>query len=196
MSGQTLIIDGLTSKSASVDNSNRLKTHATTEDQAIDASLKGNAFSITTGVINLTSDNLSYILYVKNNESFDWVIKTASFDYGATESTGDFFLNFAVGPIGGTLITGGSDSIGINLNLGSAKQLGAGIKVGQDGSTIEGGRLTPLALIPEGTSFRELQANPIIVTPGTSFAVGIKPPVGNVSMNCNVQFVLYREDEI
>jgi len=190
--GKILISDGLTSKTARVDARNRLHTLAITRQESVDASLEGDTFFITTGLVNLTSNDLSYFLFVKNNEKVDWIIDSLIGGYGATDGTGDSFNLFNVGAENGTLISSGFDLPAINLNIGSPEQLDATIKLGGEGSTITDGQNTPPTLIPATTTFRRFTVGQIIIPPGTNFSIAYQPPTGNTGQNVDVQIVLHR----
>lgn len=190
--GKILISDGLTGKTVRVDSRNRLSTVSITRPESVDASLEGNTFFITTGLVNLISDDLSYFLYVENNENVDWIIDSLIGGYGTTDGVGDSFNLFNVGAQNGTLITSGFDLPAINLNIGSPEQLDATIKLGGEGSTITDGQNTPPTLIPATTTFRRFTVGQIVIPPGTNFSIAYQPPTSNTSQNVDVQIVLHR----
>ncbi|MBV1929895.1 MAG: hypothetical protein KUG81_10350 [Gammaproteobacteria bacterium] len=192
MSGVSIISDGRTGNKAGVSDENRLLTASVSQPHAVASSLNGDTFFIETGLINLTSDTLSHLLYFKNTDGQSWGVESWSATFGATDGTGDVVNIFTFAPTGGTLLDSGTDGVVANLNFGSAKQLGVVVKIGAEGSTLTGGAQTPDTLIPEGVSFREFPASPIIIPAGASIAAGFKPPPGNTSMNVSTQLVVYR----
>jgi hypothetical protein len=194
MSGDSVITDGRTGKTAKVDDDNRLNTAAVVKSAAIQASIDGDTFFLTTGSVNLTTDNESWLLYAKNEDTVPWVVDSIAAAYGAsTDGGGDAFNQFNVGASEGTLIDAGADLPAINLNIGSPKQLAGMFKLGGEGSTVTNGVNTPKTLVPEGLLVREFPAGPVTIPPGASFAVAYTPPVGNTSQNTTVQIVIFRE---
>ena len=193
MSGRTSILDPLSSDAAQVTKQNRLKTASSSQSQSIVQALNGETFIITTGSVNVTDAALSYLLYVKNSEQTNWVIEFIGGTFGATDGTGDGFVRFAIGPTAGTLVTAGTDFVPANLNFGSPTRLTGVFKIGATGSTITDGFVADPTLIPEGLATRIFPARPLIIAPGSSFAIGFQPPTGNTSMNIQLQVPVYRE---
>ncbi len=194
MSGEIVIKDGSGGNVAKVDDQKRLHTAAVSKSAVIDASINGETFFITTGNVNLTSGNESWLLYVKNDDTVQWVVESIEAAFGeSTGGSGDMFNQFNVGATEGTLIDSGADLPAINLNIGSPKRLAATIKLGAEGSTITNGINTPKTLIPEGSLIRMFSAGPVVIPPGASFAVAYTPPVGNTSQNTSVQIVIFRD---
>jgi len=194
MSGDTVIQDGRSGNSAKVGANNRLHTDAISKAAVIESSLNGDTYIFTTGSINLTSDSISWILFAKNTDTVPWVVESITATYGkSTGGSGDSFNQFNTGATSGTLVDDGVDSVGINLNIGSPKPLTAIVKIGGEGKTITDGLNAPITLIPEGALFRTFPAGPVVVPPGTSFAVAFTPPVGNTNQNTAVQVVFFRE---
>ena len=50
-----------------------LNTNATTLSKQLQKSLSGDTFAVATSDVNLTTDNESFLLYIVNNEQFNWV---------------------------------------------------------------------------------------------------------------------------
>lgn len=194
MSGDSTIVDGRTGNTAKVDGNNRLNTAAVSKPAVVDASLNGETFFVTTGTVNLTSDNLSWLLFLKNEDVVPWVVQSLAAYFGATTGgSGDKFNQFNVGATEGTLISAGADLPAINLNIGSPKQLAGTFKLGGEGSTITDGINTPQTLEPEGLVAREFEAGPVVIPPGASFAAGYQPPAGNTDQNTSIQIVVFRD---
>ncbi len=194
MSGDSRIVDGSSGNSAKVDDGNRLHTAAVSKSAVVDASINGETFFMTTGSVNLTTDTESWLLYIKNDDTLQWVVESLQASYGAsTGGAGDIFNQFNVGATEGTLISAGIDIPAINLNIGSPKQLPSTVKLGGEGKTITNGVNTPKTLIPEGELVRTFAAGPVVIPPGSTFAVAFTPPVGNTSMNVSAQIVIFRD---
>lgn len=193
MSGESTIKDGRGGETARVGKNNRLFTDTISKDAVIDSSLNGNTFFMTTGSVNLTSDSESWLLFLKNNDTFQWVVESLEAAFGATDGVGDSFVQFNVGATEGTLISEGVDLPAINLNIGSPKQLPSTVKLGGEGKTLTNGVNTPKTLIPEGSKVRTFTAGPVIIPPGVSFSIAYTPPSGNTNQNVSAQIVIFRE---
>ena len=61
---------------AQVTSRNKLAVDSVSTDIAVDENKRGNSYNINTGVITLTDAADTPVLYVKNNEDEDLVIKT------------------------------------------------------------------------------------------------------------------------
>lgn len=195
MSGDIVIKDGSSGRSAKVDSNGRVAVASVSKSAVIDASINGETFFITTGSVNLTDAAEAWLLYVKNDETVQWVVESIAAHMGATDGVGDSFHQFNVGATEGTLISAGIPLPAINLNIGSPKQLESTIRLGGQGKTITNGINTPKTLEPEGLLIREFEAGPVVIPPGTSFAVAYTPPAGNTSQNTSVQIVIFRDTD-
>lgn len=193
MSGTSVIQDGRGGKTAEVDDDNRLSVKAVTVDEKTAKSSSGDSYIITSAIVELTNDLESALLYIKNNEDVDWIISSTSVEFGATDGTGDMLINFTLGATGGTIIDNAVPANVSNLNLGSAKPLGAIAVRGVEGDTLTGGGGGD-SLVSEGTKNKVLPTSPIILAPGTSIGVGITPSAGNTSMKVIIGLLIYRND--
>ena len=192
-SGLTNLVDAKTQRGSGVNTRGQLSVAASSQPQNIVEALAGGAFLATTGAVELTSAAYSHLIYLKNNEDVQWIIPVLTGTFGATNGVGDLLMQFTINPTGGTLITAGTSFNPANLNFGSSKTLGGAFIIGSEGSTIAGGFSASPALIPEGVSQRVFPGNPLILAPGSSMAMGIKPSTGNTSMNIQIQVPIYRE---
>lgn len=193
MSGESTIADGRSGTTAKVDTNNRLTVASVSKAAVIDSSLNGNTFFMTTGSVNLTSDSESWLLFLRNNDTVQWVVESLEAAFGVTDGVGDSFIQFNVGATEGTLISEGVDLPAINLNIGSPKQLPSTVKLGGEGKTLTNGINTPKTLIPEGSLVRTFTAGPVIIPPGVSFSIAYTPPPGNTDQNVSTQIVIFRE---
>ena len=192
MSGNLVIVDPLTGEPVRVKPRNQLDVAATTESREVTEALHGNTFLATTGSVLLTSANYSHLLYIKNNEQIRWIINAISGTFGATDGAGDVFMQFTINPTGGTLLSA-TEFAPANLNFGSPNILTGDFRIGGEGGTVSGGFSAAPTLIPEGVPLRRFPGRPIILAPGSSMAIGIKPATGNTGMNIQIQVPLYRE---
>lgn len=194
MSGNCTIVDGRTGRTAEVDELNRLITFSTVQDDRTASSLAGNTFIITHPIINLTSDSESCLLYAKNSDSFPWTLDAINADIGpSTGGAGGMLKNrIVVGVNGGTILTA-SDALAANTNLGSANPLAGVFKYGGEGITATGAVEPPAGITPSDQRSGSFTLGPIVVTPGTSFAILFTPPTGNTSLDIKVSVALHRE---
>lgn len=189
-----VIKSGKTGNTADVDDEGRLLTKSVSEDISVDSALKGAAFFLTTGVIDLTSSNESQIIYVKNNDTVDWVVR--DFNTVVNQSVGapdlEVMTRFTISPTGGTIVSG-ANFIPANLNLGDSKSLAGVFKVGGEGFTVSGGISVPQNMYLPNRNNPAASANPIIVAPGTGFAFAIEPATGNTSLKVVFNATVYRD---
>ena len=190
----TVIKSGDTGKTANVDSRNRLETLATSSDISVDAAQQGEAFFLTTSVLELTSASESGLFYMKNTDSIDWVLR--DFNAVITQSTGaadlPLLTRFTIGPTGGTLLSG-TAIIPANLNLGSSKSLAGTFAKGGEGFTVTGGVQVPQNMYLPDRNNLAVSANPIIIAPGTSFSFSLTPGTGNTSVKVVFNVTLYRD---
>lgn len=175
---------------AKVDSANRLYTFSTIQDEFTLGVSEGEAFSISTGVINLTSANESGVLYFKNLEDRDVIVKELFIQTGiSTGGSGDVIRTDYIAPTGGTLISAASAGIKINLNAGSLKTIDMTVYKGVEGSTVSGALASLDSLLRLDNNF--VQSTGTILTKGSALAMTITPPTGNTSMNVSVTLTLF-----
>lgn len=191
----SVIKSGGSGNTADVDDENRLRTFSVSQDETVHASGEGDSYSITSGIVTLTSDSTSYFLYFKNNDTVDWVIDNTVRRYGPSTGAPGAPLesNIVLDPTGGTLIDSGTITTGLNLNIGSPNVLRGTVKVGGEGDTATGGIALPPSLIISDSSITDFAAGPIIIPPGSSAATGTTPATGNTSMKLQYNIILYRQ---
>ena len=191
----TTISDGQTGSTAGVNSRNMLETFSVTQQDSTDASLGGNTFFVTHDIVTLTTDNQSFVFYVKNDDTVDWVVNEFQSFYGKSENgSGDLSSTFIINPTGGSLIANEVAGFAGNMNLGSPKVLLGSIFKGVEGDTITGGVSVPDNLVPAESSSDNFTAGPIVIAAGTSFAFGATPPVGNTSMNVKFTIIIHRDE--
>lgn len=194
MSGQSLIIDGETSRSARVNNDGQLSTFAQVVSNSLAASIKGDRYNVgMDGFVTVTDDNETPLLYIQNNEheTTGWAITLLSLTSAVSDGTGDWFVSFYTNPTSGTIITGGTDALIISQNLGSQKPLETTAKIGGTGDTLVGNTKVD-RLIPMAPASVSIPLDAVVMPPGTSFAMTITPPTGNTSMKVDAGVSLLR----
>ena len=186
----TIIKDGAGSGDVvEVDSTNRLRTRSVSDTGDVEALKDGRAFITATGVVNLTTDCVSFLIHLKNCDDRDiFVYEILSSTGTSTCGAGDRIHRFAFCPTGGTLICCGASSVISNLNLGSGLNASCvTATVGAEGSTIVGFSTT--SLFPEAA--RQTLTDVAVVPKGASFAIGVTPPTGNTSMNAYFAIKFY-----
>jgi len=187
---ELVIKGGGSGNTAAVDNLNRLNTFSVTQAQQVHSSTTGNAFFISTGIINLTTANKSEVVFIANDDTVGWVVDEIASTFGAsTGGAGDFASTATIGP---STITSSSAIPAVNLNLGSPKTLSGRFLAGSEGSTPTGGIGGLPGIVPSDQISVLFNAGPVIIAPGTSASIGITPPAGNTSLNVDITVVVYR----
>ena len=179
---------------AKVDDSNRLHTFSTIESGFRSAKKNGGAFFISSGIIELTSDNESGVLYIKSNENS--LISIASITVRCGTSVGgatdDYIRRDYTLPSTGTLITEAKPAVVANLLAADSRVLDADTFLGAEGDTVGGTPFTDDML--QLTDSIRNEGSGFIVPKGTSLGMSITPPIGNTSMKFQVTVTLYLLD--
>ena len=174
-----------------VDMNNRAHVQSLSINYEDFAVLDGESFGVLSPVINLTTDNISYLLYVSNTNSHDLVLDNVDIYMGTSDAaTKEWLFDFYIAPSGGTLITAGSTAFAANNNLGSSNTLSVTATSGIEGSTVTGG-IPVQAPIPGEQVWRFAQK--VVIPSGTAFAIGVKPPAGNTSANVTIGTTIIRQ---
>lgn len=189
----TGIIDPRNGNAAAVDNKGRMAALASTKDEAVDASIDGDTYYLSTQPVNLTTDGESWLYYLENTDTVAWVVSSMFATIGATVGgSGNGAFLFGQNITGGTVADAGNpDILPANLNTASRKPLPAVAKLGGEGRTavLAGGSEF---LWPAGVAFQTFPGGPIVIAPGTSFVFGFRPPTGNTSQDVQFSMTLYR----
>jgi hypothetical protein len=181
----SVIEDGKGSgKKAYVDDENHLVTHAYTEQFKEFALLTGDAFNINTGIINLTSDSATPVLYIENKGVGDFVIPTITYILRAsTGGSGDLIVNVYKNITGGTIISNATDvEMKNSRNVGLSKTPVGNIYKGATGDTRIGGEKI-ISTITGAESRVVIEPGDTIIPRFKNICFEIIPPTGNTSMN-------------
>lgn len=178
-----------------IDANNRIQAFSTsrTEDQA--ATEAERSYNINTGIINLTNDSETPVLYFKNNENSAYHITAIAVGFGATTGgSGDPNIIKGIrNPDDGTIISTATDvDINSNRNFGSANTLEASVYKGATGLTLTGGN--EHIIFYQGSSGRLFASVDEIVPKGSSFGITITPQSGNTSLNIYVALISHLEN--
>jgi hypothetical protein len=188
------ILDGKGSgKEAGVDDNNRLLTNSIVEDISNHVTEYGGKYNLNTGNITLTGNATeSAVMYLKNNEEYDYTITAIVYNLGSSASgTGQVQCDVYFKTTGGTIVSGATDvDINVNQNLGSASALVADVYKGAEANTQTGGTLAVTSLInPATRAFIGL--GQILVPKGESISITMTTPSGNTSMTVQCALVGY-----
>ena len=190
----TTIKDGTgTGNNVKVDSTNRLYTRGIETGLFQQALIDGEGFFTSSGVQTLTSANISYLLYLKNNDNRDLLVSLIILNLGVTTGgAGDVTITSVINPTAGTLISAGATGVPANSNLGSAITADLTILTGSEGLTITDGVKIP-SIFPHPVRI-EVE-NSVIVPKGATLAFGATPPAGNTSMKIQIGLqVLFLEE--
>ena len=177
-----------TGRLAKVGDQNRVHTHALSASTSTVASVKGDAFNISSNLVTLTNDSEAALLYIQNNEDADISIITEFVNIGTStgapgvEGTTMFYLN----PTGGTLISNAVEAQVLNRRIGDNETLDADTFRGVQGDTITGGNSIPIPS-PGGAI-----ASEYIIPKGASFALSYTPASGNTNIDIQIGFLVIK----
>ena len=172
--------------SAEVDSENRLRVFSISEQEVDNASSLGNSYNFNTGVINLTSDSKSAVLYIKNNGDPDLVLTHLSYSMGnSTGGTGDVLVTVLRNPTTGTIISNAVDMEvgGVNRNFGSSKSLTTDSYKGAEASTFTNGVKITDTIINQAPIRVAIELNGISIPKGSSIGIDITPATSNSNVN-------------
>jgi len=192
--GITVVVDGITSQAARVNEDGQLSTFSQVVSNSLAASIKGDRYNISPdGFITLTDDVETPVIYVQNNEpeTIGWALTQLLIVSTLSDGAGEWFVSFYTNPTSGTIITGGTDALVISQNLGSQKPLEVTAKTGSTGDTLAG-NVKLDRLIPMTPASITIPLDAIVIPPGTSFGMTVTAPVGNTFVKIDVGVSLLR----
>lgn len=192
----SILKDGTgTGSSVKVNSLNELNTRSVSENASLSAARRGLGTNLVSGIISLTTDGESAVMYVKNTSTkYDLIIDTLAVGIGKVNGTVD---NPAVirgyqNPTGGTIISDAT-SIDINNNrkTGSPSPFSGLAYKGGEGKTQTGGDLS--VILFQNANGRAAAPLNIIVPEGQSFVVTVEP---NGTSGCDIYcaFVSYYQE--
>lgn len=192
----TVIKDGAgTGYSTKVDSLNRLHTTSVVQSAWNFALSRGKAFSISTGVIALTSADESALIYISFNEAVGVVLEEVVVTIGnSTNGSGDVLTNAYVVPTAGTVISDAVAITPVNLNQSSAVELNATAYSGGEGKTLTGETFTVPGITK--ADFENKPGKGAFLARGASFGTSVFPPVGNTSLNVVLTYYVYIPEDV
>jgi hypothetical protein len=180
-----IIEDGKGSgKKASVSDNNHLFVHAYAEEFKEFALVTGDAFNINTGLITVTDDSPSPILYLENTGEGDFVIPQITYSLrDSTGGSGDCIINVYKNITGGTIVSNETVvEMKHSRNVKLSKTPPGNIYKGGTGYTRIGGEkiISTLTGFPDRIAF---EPGDTIIPKAKNICFEIIPPTGNTSMN-------------
>lgn len=187
-----------TSRKAKVDGNNRLHTKSITITTDKDASQRGGSYNLNTGLITLTDDAETPIMYLKNNEDEDLhIYAIAVGTYSATLSSGSassVTIRITRNPTGGTIVSSPTDAdIKSNRNFGSAKTITADVYKGATGDTMTGD--ADHIIFRHSSASRLFAGIDEVIPKGSSLGITLAAPTNNTSMQCYAALICHLGDE-
>jgi len=142
-----------------------------------DATAKGLAYNLNTGLINLTTTADSALLYLKNNDANGRVfhVDNIAVGLGSAATVSDLTkITIVRNPTAGTIVSGASNvAMNQNRNFGSSESLTADVFKGADANTLTDGDDIVQFLHPEGS--RLFASIGLDVPKGSSLGVKVLP---------------------
>lgn len=193
-----IIQDSSTGVTAKVHKDNLLAVRAIVFPESAHATDLGNSYNINSGLITLTNDAESGVLYFKNNDNMNIHIDAIVAILGPSTNgitTDTTRVRVYGNPTTGTLISNEVDADVVkNRNLGDPSALDALIYKGATGNTITNGGVVIDSLInPGGRVSFNIDLN---VPKGKSVAITFEPNDSNTSMKCMAALVLHIESDV
>lgn len=138
-----IIRDGTgTGNNAKVGTDGRLATRCVSIPESLDTALEGNAYNINSGIITLTDELQTPVLYFKNNEVMDFIVSTIIVGINVSAPTTPPIITITRNPVSGTIISNAviAPHVG-NRNFQTQNVLDADIFIGETGNTLIGGTI-------------------------------------------------------
>ena len=183
-----IIQDGTgASYGAKVDSNNRLYTQSITEAMSSHAGELGRKFNINTGDITLTSSAETTVLYVKNNETYDYIVENLIYNLGnTTGGSGDIKLDLIRNPTAGAIVSNANAvDINSNQNFGSTITFSSLAYKGATGEAVfSDGTVSVSTRSASSTGRIFISLGAIVIPRGVALGINYTPPTGNTSQIC------------
>lgn len=171
---------------AKVNKEGQLNTRSISATEVEHSVAEGDAFQAYAGVITLTSDVRTAVLYIQNNDTSDMFLTSATI--GSRPSTGgadNVMLVESVGNVVASddIVQNGIDVPVINRNGGASRQFAGIAKKGPSAAAVNG--VSASGVLSDFTLERQLEVTNIIPK-GGSLALEVIPPAGNTGMDITV----------
>lgn len=181
---------------AKVNKEGRLNVRAISATEVEHSVEEGDAFQVYTGVINIANDSRTALLYIKNDDTSDIFLTSATI--GTRPSTGGTDSVILVESVGGVLptdaiVVSGTDTPAINRNGGAPRQFAGVVKKGPTASAVSA--VSVSGVLSDFTLERQLEVTNIIPK-GGSLALEVVPPTGNTSLDITLSVGFHILEEV
>jgi len=195
--GNVSIVDGLSNMAAGVDSIGRLKTRSTTYTSSLDASIAGDHYDVSAPAFpSFTNAAETPLVYLKNDEKeqISWAITSVSVTAAASigGNINSWSIRFLLNPKAGTIISGGTDGVVTQMNIGKTVALQSVCKIGATGQTLTGESASILKLLPSTPNEVNIPDDAVIIPSGGSIGMMVTPPTGNIGLSLDFRFSLIR----
>ncbi len=182
---------------AKVGIGNRLHVDSVQKTQSQESIIAGNGYNLNTGIITLTSDSESAIMYIKYNGDNTLIIKEVLFIIGETTGgASQGILKVYKNPTSGTIVSGASNfTTVVNRNFASSNELDTLNYKGTEGSTLTDGNIFVSTSRGTFTATVALDADIIVLGKGNSIGATWQPPSGNTSQTIVVALTCFEIEE-
>lgn len=182
---------------ARVDANRRLHALAVALTDDEEANLNEDAYSISTGLLTLTTAGESSVFYLMNNEARKLHIKSVVFSIGPStggSASDSCRVRIYKNPTAGTIVDDAVDvSTSSNRNFSSANVLAANIYKGGEGKTFTDGLVHLEGLLNPGS--RATLSTDEILPRGSTIGITYEPPDGTTSMDIMVGVICHLQDK-
>jgi len=173
--------------SARVDANFRIRSLADSQSLSQAAAQLGDTFNFNTGSIELTTANESAVAFLENQTENKFVIPAIGYLLGnSTAGVGDLNLKVVKNPKAGTIITNAvAVDVFENKNAGKIKTFSITDMPrfkGVEGDTFTDGAEWFPTLLPGSARQHIITTGDLVLEPGTSIGMTIKPQASNTSM--------------
>lgn len=178
---------------AKVTEESRLHTSSVVITEDVLSTKNGRSFNLSTGLITLTNDSQTALLYIKNDEADDLIID--SVEIGFNTSTGgsatDMIEIYSIRtPTDGTLVSDATAiDIKCNRNMGEPFVLSVDAFKGVTGSTLTNGIDHSLTFM-KPFSIKTISTTEILPK-GSAIGYKVTPPSGNTSVVMYISVLCY-----
>ena len=163
---------GASVKGLIVDSTGAAQVRSTEQTRAQEAAIAGDAFNVSTGIINLTSANESALIYYKHFEDKELIIDAVilGIENNGTDSNPTALVKVKRNPTTGTIVSGAVAAPTLyNRNFGQVSALDNSIAYkGAEGNTVTNGDDWGFLYANSGRNVYPLD---IVLNKGNSFAL-------------------------
>jgi hypothetical protein len=181
---------------AKVNGNQRLYTQSISVSEDFQATKSGRSYNVNSGVITLTNDTETPLIYLKNNDTEDLHITAIAIGVGPTTGGSGGIPKITVirNPTTGTIIESTPTDVDIlsNRNYGSSDNLVVDAYKGATGDTMTNGE--DHIIFFQNSSGRLFASIDEVLTNGDSIGIKFDPQSGNTSQDVYAALICHLED--